>query len=120
MRADVWSLGVTLVQLARGFCPYAASNDSIELLLQIKTEEPPRLDPAQFSPDFCDFVAQCLLKSNEHRPKYKHLQVSAPPPAHLTPQKMPFYQRSKESEVDVGHWMANQDQYSPPFPPPGP
>ncbi|CAD5229445.1 unnamed protein product [Bursaphelenchus okinawaensis] len=109
VRADVWSLGVTLVQLAVGFFPYkedpSQNMTPFHLMLKITNEDPPRLDPTKFSPEFCDFVNNCLLKSTQERPKYNQLSV------------MPFLIRSAESDVDVGHWMANQDQYDPPFPP---
>ncbi|CAD5234320.1 unnamed protein product [Bursaphelenchus xylophilus] len=107
--ADVWSLGITLVQLAKGFFPYTEdptqSLTPFVLMLKIRDEDPPQIDPNNFSPEFCDFVKSCLLKSNQERPKYDRLS------------KMPFLIRASQSDVDVGHWMANQDQYDPPFPP---
>ncbi|CAD5232238.1 unnamed protein product [Bursaphelenchus xylophilus] len=107
--ADVWSLGITLVQLAKGYFPYRTDpNEELTefaVMLKIRDEEPPQVDPEKFSAEFCDFVKNCLLKSCQDRPKYDKLS------------KMAFLISASQNELDVGHWIENQDKYDPPFPP---
>lgn len=75
VRADVWSLGVTLVELARGHFPYAANSD-FEMISRIVREPPPVILPSEgFSPMFCEFVAACLAVDVEKRPNYTQLMV---------------------------------------------
>ena len=54
IRTDVWSLGVTLVEMSQGTFPYPTSNQFV-LASSIVKEDPPRPDPQRFSPNFCDF-----------------------------------------------------------------
>ena len=60
VRADVWSLGISLVELAMGSSPYSRQqfNSEFELLTHIVNAEPPLLDKDNFSAEFYDFVAQ--------------------------------------------------------------
>eukprot|EP00038_Savillea_parva_P000031 m.93695 g.93695 ORF g.93695 m.93695 type:complete len:449 (-) comp10012_c0_seq2:109-1455(-) len=75
VRSEVWSLGLTLVELAIGRFPYPADSESgpighlpIDLLQCIVHEPPPQLPKDAFSPEFCDFTAQCLNHSADKRP----------------------------------------------------
>lgn len=75
MRADVWSLGITFVQLARGTFPYHSSSP-FELMITIREEKPPILKLKEgFSFELCDLVEDCLQKNMFQRPKYKELLV---------------------------------------------
>ena len=65
IRSEIWSLGLSLVELALGRFPYPADSTTtaraitpIELLQCIVHEPPPRLPEADFSPQFVDFTAR--------------------------------------------------------------
>lgn len=94
IRADVWSLGITLVELATAMFPYRNCKTDFEVLTKVLTSNPPSLPEDQdFSSHFRDFVKVCLRKNYEDRPKYPDLL------------KHPFLQRAKQEEVDVAGWF---------------
>lgn len=74
IRADVWSLGITLVELATGVFPYRDCKTDFEVLSRVVQDDPPSLPPdAPFSKEFRGFVSCCLTKNYKHRPKYHKL-----------------------------------------------
>ncbi|KAJ8679787.1 hypothetical protein QAD02_015574 [Eretmocerus hayati] len=74
IRADVWSLGITLVELATGVFPYRDCKTDFEVLSRVVQDDPPSLPPgAPFSPEFQSFVSCCLTKNYKQRPKYNKL-----------------------------------------------
>ncbi|KAJ8918951.1 hypothetical protein NQ315_016853 [Exocentrus adspersus] len=75
VRADVWSLGITLVELATGIFPYSDCNTDFEVLSKVIEEDPPALpQDKDFSPEFRSFVSRCLTKDKQQRPKYTQLK----------------------------------------------
>lgn len=61
VRSDVWSLGITLIEIATGCFPYPKWNSVFEQLQQVVEGDPPRLSPEcengnRFSQEFINFV----------------------------------------------------------------
>lgn len=94
IRADVWSLGITLVELATGAYPYKDCKTDFEVLTKVLDSDPPALpEDAGFSSDFKDFVKKCLTKDYRHRPKYLQLL------------EHPFLNYHESKRVDVPEWF---------------
>ncbi|XP_063291017.1 STE20-like serine/threonine-protein kinase isoform X3 [Pelobates fuscus] len=66
-KADVWSLGVTLIEMAQIEPPHHELNP-MRVLLKIAKSEPPTLaQPSRWSRDFNDFLRKCLEKNVDNR-----------------------------------------------------
>jgi serine/threonine-protein kinase OSR1/STK39 len=80
-KADIWSFGITALELAKGFAPYALHPPMKVLLLTIQ-EEPPSLRSyateksctgESFSRSFKEMVRMCLQKEARKRPTVQTL-----------------------------------------------
>lgn len=66
-RADVWSLGITAVEMAEGAPPHANLHP-LRAIFVIPTKPAPTLaDPDNWSPDMLDFVRCCCQKDPSQR-----------------------------------------------------
>ncbi|GAD92187.1 MAP kinase kinase Ste7 [Paecilomyces variotii No. 5] len=109
VRSDVWSVGLTVMELAVGRFPFDASDSSagdrasagpmgiLDLLQQIVHEPAPKLPKSDAFPQILhDFVAKCLLKKPEERPTPRELY-----------DKDAFLQAAKRTPVDLQEWAVS-------------
>ena len=66
LKSDVWSLGISLIELAEGQNPYAGLS-SATVMKAILMSEPPALSSSKWPAEFVDFVSKCLVKEVEQR-----------------------------------------------------
>jgi serine/threonine protein kinase len=72
-QADVWSLGITAIEIADGKPPLF-DIAALRVIFLIPSREPPTLkDPSNWSDEFNDFISQCLQKDPTKRPTPKEL-----------------------------------------------
>uniref|UniRef100_A0A8D3AD73 non-specific serine/threonine protein kinase n=1 Tax=Scophthalmus maximus TaxID=52904 RepID=A0A8D3AD73_SCOMX len=66
-KADIWSLGVTLIELAQVEPPNHEMNPMRVLLKIAKADPPTLMQPSRWSPEFSDFLKRCLDKNVDNR-----------------------------------------------------
>jgi len=72
-KADMWSCGITAIEVAEGHPPLYGKNP-YHALMQIPFRAPPTLsDPTCWSAEFNHFVAACLKKNPDERPTAEKL-----------------------------------------------
>ncbi|KAL2262411.1 hypothetical protein VTK26DRAFT_1405 [Humicola hyalothermophila] len=107
VKSDVWSFGLTIMELAIGKFPFASSEQLsdaesapagiLDLLQQIVHEPAPRLPKSDAFPQILDdMIQKCLYKEPERRP---------------TPQELfdrdAFVQAAKRTPVDLREWACS-------------
>uniref|UniRef100_A0A8C1P2W0 non-specific serine/threonine protein kinase n=1 Tax=Cyprinus carpio TaxID=7962 RepID=A0A8C1P2W0_CYPCA len=71
-RSDVWSLGITALEMAEGVPPLCDMHPMRALFL-IPRNPPPKLKSKKWSKKFQMFVDSCLVKNYQHRPSTETL-----------------------------------------------
>uniref|UniRef100_A0AAR2KE17 non-specific serine/threonine protein kinase n=1 Tax=Pygocentrus nattereri TaxID=42514 RepID=A0AAR2KE17_PYGNA len=66
-KADIWSLGVTLIELAQVEPPNHEMNPMRVLLKIAKADPPTLMQPSKWSPEFSDFLKRALDKNVDNR-----------------------------------------------------
>ena len=88
VKSDVWSVGLTLMELAIGKFPFSGGADDdeepggpqgiLDLLQQIVLEPAPKLPKSDAFPSILeDMIAKCLMKNPAERPTPKELYVGS-------------------------------------------
>uniref|UniRef100_A0A3P9C6Z1 mitogen-activated protein kinase kinase n=1 Tax=Maylandia zebra TaxID=106582 RepID=A0A3P9C6Z1_9CICH len=93
VKSDIWSLGITMIELAILKFPYESWGTPFQQLKQVVDEPSPQLPADRFSPEFVDFISQCLRKKPNERPAYTELM------------KHPFFTLHDSKETDVASFV---------------
>ncbi|CAA0828518.1 Protein kinase superfamily protein [Striga hermonthica] len=87
-KADIWSFGITALELAHGHAPFS-KYPPMKVLLMTLQNAPPGLDyerDKRFSKSFREMIASCLVKDPKKRPSSEKLL------------KHPFFKNARSSD----------------------
>ncbi|KAM4531068.1 LOW QUALITY PROTEIN: dual specificity mitogen-activated protein kinase kinase 6-like [Odontesthes bonariensis] len=93
VKSDIWSLGITMIELAILKFPYDSWGTPFQQLKQVVDEPSPQLPTDRFSPEFVDFISQCLRKKPNERPAYTELM------------EHPFFTLHDSKDTDVASFV---------------
>jgi len=72
-KTDVWSLGITALEMFEGDLPYSDKSDTQAAFLISTRGRPPLRHPADMSAEFTDFVEKCTTMDPAQRPSASQL-----------------------------------------------
>ncbi|KAH8821068.1 kinase-like domain-containing protein [Xylogone sp. PMI_703] len=107
VKSDVWSFGLSVMELAIGKFPFDASehlsdgdgqpSGILDLLQQIVYEPAPKLPKSDAFPQILeDMIQKCMAKNPEERPTPQELY-----------EREPFVQAAKRTPVDLREWAVS-------------
>ncbi|XP_024530529.1 mitogen-activated protein kinase kinase 3 isoform X1 [Selaginella moellendorffii] len=91
--ADIWSLGLALLECGTGEFPYNASKGPVNLMLQVMYDPSPAPPADRFSCEFRSFVEACLRKDADTRPTAEQLL------------QHPFIKKYENADVDLAGFV---------------
>ncbi|UYV60200.1 hypothetical protein LAZ67_1000392 [Cordylochernes scorpioides] len=106
--ADIWSLGITALEMAEGKPPYGDIHPMrVSAIFMIPTKPPPSFrDPNLWSPEFIDFVSRCLVKNPSARATatelLKHEFIREAPPVTVLQQLIAEAKEIQQLEAEQG------------------
>ncbi|ODV92446.1 hypothetical protein CANCADRAFT_20474, partial [Tortispora caseinolytica NRRL Y-17796] len=74
-KADIWSLGITVYEIATGNPPFAEV-EAMRAIFLIPRSPPARLEGSKYSPEVKEFIALCLDEEPDSRPSAEGLMKS--------------------------------------------
>ncbi|KAF2832500.1 dual specificity mitogen-activated protein kinase [Ophiobolus disseminans] len=111
VKSDVWSVGLSLMELAIGKFPFSGSADDdepggpqgiLDLLQQIVLEPAPKLPKSDAFPSILeDMIAKCLMKDPAERPTPRELYDHDA-----------FLQAAKRTPVDLEAWAVSMMEHN--------
>ncbi|KAI1332725.1 kinase-like domain-containing protein [Xylariaceae sp. FL0255] len=120
VKSDVWSFGLTIMELAIGKFPFAASDQVsdggdngpagiLDLLQQIVNEEAPKLPKSDAFPSILEeMIQKCLEKNPKNRPTPQVLLRGEPGPDGEPGKKGDaFIEAAKRTPVDLRAWAVS-------------
>lgn len=72
LKSDVWSLGISVIEMAKGSNPYAGMI-SARIVDEVVNKPAPSLSSSEWSSDLVDFVRTCLVKNVNERASVEEL-----------------------------------------------
>ena len=73
LKSDVWSLGISLIEIAEGKNPYHSCIRMAQVTKVVCFNDPPCLTSSIWSDAFVGFVKRCLVKDVNERASVKEL-----------------------------------------------
>lgn len=122
-KADIWSFGITALELAHGHAPFSKYPPMKVLLMTIQNA-PPGLDydrDKRFSKSFKEMVAMCLVKDQTKRPtaekllKHSFFKHAKPPEfsvKNLLTDLPPLWERVKHLQLKDAAQLASKEMAS--------
>ncbi|KAI0358436.1 kinase-like protein [Trametes cingulata] len=96
IRSDVWSTGISLLELVTNRFPFPNDLAAIELMMYITQNEPPELEDEEdivYSPEMKDFIKKALTRDPALRPVPREML------------EHPWIVAMMQQKVDMAYWM---------------
>lgn len=93
IRSDVWSFGISMIEISTGVFPYKTWTTPFEQLKQVVSEEAPRLPATPFSHTYQDFITRTLQKRVQDRATLQQLLGH------------PFLEHHSQAQTDVASFV---------------